>query len=378
MAATPNKESFLKEYVSPGSPIAFASPGWIYHYYEKNIPYSRIRRWLKGIDAYSLHKQPKLPKPRNPTYAYFKRYQFQIDLIELGHLSEANDGVKYLLCAIDIFTRFAFVEPLKNKTAPSFMAGFKSIMERAGTFPRRILADKGGEIKNKIFRDYCRQNGILLIHSENLTHAPFVERFNRTLKNIMFKYMTHYETDRYIDVLPLLVQSYNHRRHRMIGMTPAQAEKPGQTGIIRRKQEQRYAKVKRVKPKFSVGQAVRISKFKDHFDRGYTPQFQEEIYKIKSISVKLPIPTYELQTLDEDETLIGNFYANELTPVDVPETFVIEKILKRKKDKKSGKKIVLVKWRGYRNPSWIPEEDVVDRELPVAPTIPPQNDEERV
>ena len=194
----------------------------------------------------------------------------------------------------------------------------------------------------------------------------------------MFKYMTHYETDRYIDVLPLLVRSYNHRRHRMIGMSPAQAEKPGQTGIIRRKQEQRYAKVKRVKPKFSVGQAVRISKFKDHFDRGYTPQFQEEIYKIKSISVKLPIPTYELQTLDEDETLIGNFYANELTPVDVPETFVIEKILKRKKDKKSGKKIVLVKWRGYRNPSWIPEEDVVDREPPAAPTIPPQNGEERV
>ena len=84
------------------------------------------------------------------------------------------------------------------------MNGFRSIMRRAGNFPRRILADKGGEIKNKIFREYCRQNDILLIHSENLTHAPFVERFNRTLKNIMFKYMTHYETDRYIDALSLL------------------------------------------------------------------------------------------------------------------------------------------------------------------------------
>ena len=157
----------------------------------------------------------------------------------------------------------------------------------------------------------------------------------------------------------------------MIGMTPAQAEKPGQAHAIRRMQEKRYAKVKRIKPKFSIGQAVRISKFKDHFDRGFTQQFQEEIYKIKSISTRLPIPTYELQTLDEDETLIGNFYANELTKVAIPEIFTIEKILKRKKDKKTNKKLVLVKWKGYRNPSWIPEEDVVDRGIPLPP-IPEQ------
>ena len=335
---TITKEIFYKDYVSPKSPIAFASPGLIYQYYDKQIPLTKIQKWLKGIDAYTLHKQPKLPRPRNPTYAYFKRYQFQIDLIELGHLSESNDDVKYLLSAIDIFTRFAFVEPLKNKTAQSFMSGFKSIVERAGKFPKRILADKGGEIKNRIFKDYCKQNNILLIHSENLNHAPFIERFNRTLKNLMFKYMTHYETDRYIDVLSLLVYSYNHRKHRMIGMTPAEAENPGQTRAVRRMQEKRYAKVKRIKPRLSIGQAVRISKFKDHFDRGFTPQFQEEIYKIKSISTRLPIPTYELQTLDEDETLIGNFYANELTKVDVPETFTIEKILKRKKDKKNQPK----------------------------------------
>ena len=146
----------------------------------------------------------------------------------------------------------------------------------------------------------------------------------------------------------------------MIGMTPAQAENPAQTGAIRRKQERHYAKVKRVKPRFRVGQTVRISKFKDHFDRGYTPQFQEEIYKIKSVSARLPIPTYELQTLEEDETLIGNFYGNELTPVDAPLTFAIEKILKRKKKEK----LVLVKWKGYKNPSWIPEKNILEKRRP--------------
>ena len=101
----------------------------------------------------------------------------------------------------------------------------------------------------------------------------------------------------------------------MIGMSPAEAEKPGRTSAIRKMQEKYYAKVKRVKPRFKAGQTVRISKIKDHFDKGYTQQFQQEIFKIKTVSTKLPIPTYELQTLDEDETLIGNFYANELTKV---------------------------------------------------------------
>ena len=358
----PNKDSFLKEYVSPGSPIAFASPGLIYQHYNKQIPIKTIKNWLKNVDSYTLHKQTKLTKPRNPTYAYFKRYQFQIDLIDLGHLSEDNDNYRYLLTAIDIFTRFAFVEPLKNKTAKSFMSGFETIMERAKILPRRILADKGAEIKNKIFQDYCKNNGIHLIHSNNLTHAAFVERFNRSLKSLMFRYMTNRETNRYIDTLPLLLYTSNNRKHRVIGMTPTEAEKDGKVYAVRRNQEKHYAKVKRTKPKFLVGQTVRISKLKGHFDRGFTPQFQEEIFKIKSISTRLPYPTYELETFDGDETIEGNFYANEITEVDAPEFFVIEKILRKRKDKKTGENLVLVKWKGYKNPSWIPEKDVVDRQ----------------
>ena len=176
-----------------------------------------------------------------------------------------NDGNRYLLTAINIFTRFAFVEPLKNKTAKTFMEGFESIMKRAKKFPRRIL---GAEIKNKLFQAYCKNNNILLLHSNNFVHAPFVERFNRTLKNLMFKYMTHENTDRYIDELPFLVHTYNNRKHRMIGMTPAEDELPGRTYHIRRKQELHYLKIRRKKPKYKIGQTVRISIMKGKFDRG--------------------------------------------------------------------------------------------------------------
>ena len=217
------------------------------------------------------------------------------------------------------------------------MEGFESIMKRAKKFPRRILADKGAEIKNKLFQAYCKNNNILLLHSNNFVHAPFVERFNRTLKNLMFKYMTHENTNRYIDTLPFFVHTYNNRKHRMIGMSPAEAELPGRAYHIRRKHEMHYSKIKRKKPKYKIGQTVLISIIKGKFDKGFTPQFKEEIFKIKSISTPLSKPTYDLETLEQDETLEGNFYESELMPVDEPELFVIEKVLQSKKDKKRGK-----------------------------------------
>ena len=355
------KREFLKAYTLPGSPFAFSSPNRVFKHFNRSIPISKIKKWLLASDTYTLHRQPRAPKPRNPTYAYYKRYQFQIDLIEIGKMANVNDNYRYLLTAIDIFSRYAFVEPLKNKTASVFLKGFKTIVKKARQLPRKILADRGSEIKNRLFKDYCRRNGVTLLHTDNFEHAPFVERFNRSLKSLMFKYMTSRGTDRFIPVLQSLVKTYNSRVHRMIGMSPAEAEKARNAPKVRMKQEEAYGKIKRRPPKFKKGQTVRISKLRAQFDRGYEKQFTEEIYKIRRVFTRLPVPTYELETLDGDETLEGNFYANELTLTKPPKVFNIEKIVKRKKDKRTGQKLVLVKWEGYKNPSWIAEDSVIER-----------------
>ena len=181
------KDEFIEAYTQPGSSLAFSSPYPAFKQFKGEIPLSKIKNWMHGLDSYTLHKQAKSARPRNPTYSYFKRYQFQIDMCELTEsVSSANDDYRYLLTAIDIFTRYTFVEPLKNKKASTFLEGFKRIAERALTLPQRILADRGAEIKNKSFADYCRQNKIKLLHSDNYIHAQFVERFNRTLKTLMY------------------------------------------------------------------------------------------------------------------------------------------------------------------------------------------------
>ena len=206
------KRQFLKTYTLPGSPFAFSSPYRVFKHFNGTVPINKIKKWLQGTDSYTLHRQPKAPKPRNLTYVYYKRYQFQIDLIEIGKMASANDNYHYLLTAIDIFSRYAFVVPLKNKTASVFLNGFKAIIKKAKRPPRKILADRGTEIKNKLFKDYCHHNNVTLLHSDNFVHAPFVERFNQSLKSLMFKYMTSKNTDRFIDVLQSLVKTYNSQR----------------------------------------------------------------------------------------------------------------------------------------------------------------------
>ena len=353
-------EEVIKNYLTPSHPTAFSGVSNVYNYYKKHSPeikltHKKIEKILSEIESYTRHKESKSLQ-RNPTFIYYRRQQMQIDLVDVKHLKQYNRGYGYLLTCIDVFTRYAFCQPLKTKTSASTLEAFKIILKQAVDLPRTIACDRGGEFRSAIFLGFCRKKNILVVHTDTSIHSAYVERFNRTLQGITYKYMTANETYTYVDVIPDLLQSYNNRVHRMIGVTPSEAEKPQHHMAIREKNEKRFMKIKRKKPKYSVGQHVRITLLKHKFSRGYNPQQTEEIFKIKSVSTTLPIPLYKLENFDSNETIEGDFYEFELTPV-VKETFAIEKILKKKKVK--GQQHILVKWRGYKEPSWIPESNLV-------------------
>lgn len=354
------KETFIEHYTTPGHPIAFSSPGRVFQFYDGKVTFSQIESWLRGLDAYTLHKHARQPKPRNPTFVYNTRHQWQVDLVETGDLASENNNIRYLLMVIDIFSRFLWVEPLENKKADTFLKGFQEILRRAGDPPpKTILSDRGAELTNRRFQSFCKEKGIRLIKSDNFAHAPFVERVNRTFKNLVFRYLTHQNTYTFLPILQKLVESYNNRKHRMIGMSPTEADKSENTYLVRAQHELNYMKHKRKNPKLKKGQLVRISKLKGPFARGFKPNYREEIFKIHRTSTRLPYPTYTLQSYDGDEILEGNFYQSELIPVNEPELFKIESILKERKG--AGKKSeVLVKWVGYKEPTWIPKKDVID------------------
>jgi len=353
-----NAEQDLKEnYKNAGHPIAFSGINQIYNYYRGALTISQIREILSGIESYTLHREYH-KGVRNTTHAYFKRYQFQMDLVEIQDLSEHNDGVRYLLNVIDIFTRYAFVRPLLNKKAPTVLKAFKSILEEAGQKPLMVVMDKGTEFSNELFTNFCRQNKIKLVNPQASTHAAFVERFNRTLQTIIYKFMTENETNRFIDQLQDLVLSYNKRKHRMIGMSPNDAEifdaNHLKINLISKKREE---KIKRTLPKLKLNTYVRIAKQKGKFSRSYNEQSNQEIFKIYKISTSKKIPLYYLETYNGNEKISGGFYSFELTPVKTA-VFRVEKVLKKRKYK--GKNQLFVKWKGFSNDynEWINQSDV--------------------
>lgn len=358
---TPDTEEYekhLKEnYKKAGHPIAFSGINNIYQYYNGKLPISKIRQILSGIESYTLHKEFHKDE-RNPSHTNFKRYQFQMDLVDIRHLAENNDGINYLFNVIDTFTRYAFVRPLKNKTAPVVLKAFKSILNEAVTKPYMLVMDKGTEFKNKQFDTFCKNNNIILQNPETQTHAAYIERFNRTLQLLIYKYMTENETYRFIDVLQDLVKTYNNRLHRIIQTTPKIAENDENAQLnIRLINAKIYEKIKKRVPNLKINSFVRISKQKTKFSRGYEEQTQKEIFRIYKISKNKKIPLYFLETYDKSEKLQGGFYAFELTPVET-DIFRIEKVIRRRKYR--GKNQLFVKWKGFNNSynQWIDEADV--------------------
>lgn len=314
----PSDQTVKDNYLTPAHPTAFSGIQKVYDYYEGSVPLNKVKKILSSIDAYTLQKEYKdLAHTSNPTYVHNPRQQFQMDIAFVTHLAEFNDGYMYLLVCIDVFTKFAFVRPLKTKRGPEVLDAFKSILKQANELPTYLVVDRGTEFTNQVFTNYCRSNNIKLINNYTSVHAPVAERFIRSLKRIMGTYLQNKEHKRYIDDLQKLVRTYNLRKHRSIGLSPYEGEKPSSSLHIRLQLSKQRNTIKKVKPKLKVGDYVRISLEKNKFSRGHDQKSSNEIFIIYSIKTKLQIPMYYLKDMG-GEVLLGGFYAYQLTVVPKP------------------------------------------------------------
>ena len=127
--------------------------------------------------------------------------------------SKFNRGVKYLLAVIDVFSKYGWLIPLKDKTGKSVASALKTIFEKRK--PEKMWVDKGKEFYNKDVKDL-----IELYSTENEEKSSIVERWIRTMKEKMWKYFSAKSTNVYMNVLSDLVKEYNNPRHSSIKMTP--------------------------------------------------------------------------------------------------------------------------------------------------------------
>ena len=164
-----------------------------------------------------------------------------------------------------------------------------------------------------------------------------IERFNRTIKEKMFKYFSANNTRKLVDVLDFLVDQYNNSIHSSIKMSQNEASRKENENKVWRNLYPEFCG-KTLTQKCSSGDNVRITKKKKTFDKGYTQRWTEEVFNISQIQLTIPV-TYKITDYNGEEIQLS-FYEQELQKTRQG-TFRIEKVLKRQGDKS------LVKWLGY-------------------------------
>ena len=233
-------------------------------------------------------------------------------------LSKYNKGIKYLLCAIDLFSKYAWVIPIKDKKGTSTVNAFKKLISKERK-PNKIWVDQGSEFYNNSFKDFLKINNIEMYSTYNEGKSVIPERFIKTLKNKIFKHMTTISKNVYFDVLHDIVDKYNNTVHKTIKMKPIDVT------------EDSYAEYNedfnKKDPKFKVGDHVKISKYKNIFAKAYTPNWSEEVFVVRKIKNTVPW-TDTISDLNNEE-IIGSFYEKELQKTS-QEKFRIEKVLKEK------------------------------------------------
>jgi len=325
-------------YYDENSPASFGGIRPLARHSRSNI--KSTSDWLTTQDAYTLHKPVRKTFARRKTFAKGILDLFQADLVDMQSLSRFNDSYRYILTCVDVFSKRAFAIPLYDKRGPTVADAFEKIFSDSS--PSFIQTDRGNEFLNThvlaVFTKYSIRHYWSL---NDDIKAACVERFNRTLKTRMYRYFTARHTNRWIDVLQSLINSYNKSFHRTIGMAPNDVSSDNTQQVA----ERMFPPKVQPKWNFQLGDSVRISRYKHIFAKGFTQNWSEEIFKIVERHATSPV-TYSLTDLGAEE-IKGRFYEQELQKVVKTEedAYIVERVLKTRK--RNGQLEHFVKWRGY-------------------------------
>ena len=355
------RKSLNRAYFTPGSAGSFSSPTKLYKSLKGKISLSKIKFFLKDKDSYTLHRNIVRKFKRNAVISPFPDYQYDIDTANMTFYKKENK-FNHILFVIDIFSRYLWTAALETLRGEEMVNVLGNILsERA---PMKIRSDGGSEFVNKKVEKMLNDYNIDHIITKNETKANYAERVIRTIKDKMGKYMEHHQTNEWVDILPKITRSYNHTPHRSIGMRPVNVTKSNEVwlwnnlfgSVSSDKTSKAPPKIRSFQYKFRLGEHVRISRFREHFEKtSFSHRWSSEIFSIRDRYIKQGQALYELNDYMGDE-VVGSFYQSELqsVTVDLNTEYKIEKIIRKRKNKQ-GILEYLVKFKGWPNKynSWV-------------------------
>ena len=244
---------------------------------------------------------------------HYKDECWSIDLIDRSSLSKYNKNYKFIFTIIDNHTKYAWAIPLKDKSGKSTTTAFKKLIETSKRKPHKIWSDRGKEFYKKTFLDFLKEQNIHIYSTNSDLKAVFVERFNRTLLDLIKEPMYIEGKACWLNHLNAALEKYNSRVHGTTKMTPFEASNiTGKLATHKLVPNLIFSNINENKlPKFQVGHYVRVPDKRNLYSKGYTTNWNRELFKIHKINNTNPV-TYGL--VDENnEQIEGKYYEQELS-----------------------------------------------------------------
>ncbi len=329
----------------------------------KRLSKHAASKWLETQDFYTLQRQPRLDFARARVVVPHVNYQWDVDTAFMLSYSKYNKSYRYFILTIDVLSKFVHARPVKSIKADEVIHALKDIFERSNTKPNKLRSDLGSEFKNSQMKSFLERENVQQFFAESDKKANMAERAIKTIKSKLVAYMRKNSTNKWLDVLPDIVKSYNSTIHSSIELTPRQAAESDSTGLWQRIYDFKSRKTPYGKGapshRYKVGDNVRISLVRHPYAKTYDEKWTQELFAISSLKFVQQLPVYKLKDWS-NKPIGGIFYQAEVQRVQVSDekTYSIEKIIKTRKVR--GEKQHFVKWKGWPKAynSWVREEDL--------------------
>lgn len=271
----------------------------------------------KPVELSLFKKVAEKNKPTRKVIEVAPERTISVDLVDMH--TQPDNGNNYIFNAIDIFSRKAWSYPLKKKDIPSIKGAFEKLFEEVK--PAKIWGDEEASWKSNEMKAFFAKHNVVFYHTYGKHKASVVERFNRTMKEQMFK--SHGEGKKMQNWTPFIkkfVPFYNRTEHKGIqNMTPnfVHGNKEAQDETRIKVFEPYFTTKKKTKNAFNLGDRVHVKRRKTIFEKGYTKTFTDEIFTISHLNTGMP-QTYKL--IDSKNMQIkGSFYERELLKAKIQE-----------------------------------------------------------
>jgi len=255
-----------------------------------NVPFNRkdVVEFIENQNINQIHKKTqKNKKILKFIWAYEPYEMLQIDLLDYQKYSKNNNGFNYILIAIDIFTRYAWAVPIKNKKPSSVLEGFKSFNIND---LNAVYHDSGKEFLGE-FKSYLKEQNIFSLTADVGDHNSLgvVDAFSKTFKTMIAKFMSANKTTKYYDAVDDLIDTYNNTPHTSINNIEPINAFGGENYLLvkninREKILHNINVSKKIYAKIKIGDKVRIKLKKTLFDKGYETKYSNDVFEVINIS----------------------------------------------------------------------------------------------